>query len=163
MTQWGRFRRSADRAAVSYRVHKFDSCLNFRTRQFVRQLRGCQAGIAVLVSAMRSSGANPDLVTLSGETKTVKDICSAVRDRMATMDTTHFNDQALTVEVAINEYKDGLDDVRNYLDTAAPSKAANAAVAAGRARPWCPRAGCARRARRQRTGSSRASRRSGWL
>lgn len=69
---------------------------------------------------------NVDLIELSSETKSVRDICSSVRTRMATMDTNHFDDQALTVEVAIDEYKKGLDDVRDFLDTQTPSKAANA-------------------------------------
>lgn len=98
--------------------------MNYRTRQFVKQLRGCQAGIAILASSMQSTS---DLVELSSQTKQVKDICSSVRTRMSTMDTNHFDDQALTVEIAIDEYTKGLDDVRDFIDTAAPSKAANAA------------------------------------
>lgn len=102
--------------------------MNYRTRQFVKQLRTCQAGVALLATAMQAgvSSGNVDLVELSGATRDVKEICSTIRTRMATMDTGHFDDQALTVEIAIDEYEKGLDDIRDYLDTSAPSKAANA-------------------------------------
>jgi hypothetical protein len=99
--------------------------MNYRTRQFLKQLHGCQAGVAILSGELKHA-AERDLVTLSDETHSVKEICDNVRHNMVALDTEHFDDQALTAEIAVDEYKKGLDDLSDFIDTATPSKAVGA-------------------------------------
>jgi hypothetical protein len=96
-----------------------------RTRAFVRQLHGCEA---VTGLAIQIVGGKPnDLIGASQAINSAKSTCSAIRDRMATMDTRHFSDQALNGEVAVDYWTRGLGRFSNYIDDGRPSDVSKAA------------------------------------
>jgi hypothetical protein len=53
--------------------------------------------------------------------------CDAIRHRLLTMNTDHFSSQANTAWYGVDRLKSGLNAFINYIDTRAPSKAAEAA------------------------------------
>jgi hypothetical protein len=66
-----------------------------RTRGLVRQLHGCEVVVGLAIQIVKASP--NDLIGASQTVNGAKSTCSAIRDRMATMDTSHFSDQALNV------------------------------------------------------------------
>jgi hypothetical protein len=99
--------------------------MNYRTRAFVKQMRGCQAAVGIVIQIVQ---AKPnDLINASIYVNKGKGICSAIRDRMATMDTRHFSSQALDGEVAVDYWARGLGRFSNYIDTGHSSDVAKAA------------------------------------
>ena len=48
------------------------------------------------------------LVSLSSDTSSAHDLCDSVRHRMALMNTSHFDDQAIDAELALDDYKSSL-------------------------------------------------------
>lgn len=102
-----------------------DPTMNKRTRAFVAQMRGCQTIVGLAIKIMQS--APNDLIGASEAVNSAKSTCSAIGDRMATMNESHFSDQALNGEVAVDYWTRGLGRVSNYIDDARPSDIATAA------------------------------------
>lgn len=99
--------------------------MNYRTRAFVKQMRGCQAAVGLVLQIVK---AKPnDLINASIYVNKGKSICSAIRHRMATMDTLHFRDQALDGEIAVDYWTRGLGRFSNYIDSGHASDVAKAA------------------------------------
>lgn len=98
--------------------------MDARTRAFVRQLHGCEAITGLAIQLVQ---AHPnDLIGASQTVNKAKSTCSAIRDRMATMDTRHFSDQALNGEVAVDYWTRGLGRFSNYIDAGRPSDVSKA-------------------------------------
>jgi ribulose kinase len=93
--------------------------INKRSRAFVQQMNACaySAGLAIQIVQKAPN----DLLGASRAVNTAKSTCQAIRDRMAGMDTRHFDDQALDGEVAVDYYTRGLGRFSNYIDEAKPS------------------------------------------
>jgi hypothetical protein len=108
-----------------------------RSRYFVNQIRRCMRVVNLLGQVMQ--GGLSDL-QLAEAIRGTRDVCDAARSRMALADTSHFSDQAVEAEVALNEFRDGLKDVSDYLDTLAPSKAANGKAHFAQGRVWMAQA-----------------------
>jgi hypothetical protein len=99
--------------------------MNYRTRIFLKQLRGCQTSVGLVLSIVKTKP--NDLVNASVYVNKGKDICSSIRHRMATMDTTHFRDQALVGEIAVDYWVRGLGRFSDYIDNGRSSDVAKAA------------------------------------
>lgn len=99
--------------------------MNYRTRAFVTQMRGCRTAVNLVIQIVRASP--NDLINASIYVNKGKGICSAIRDRMATMDTRHFSNQALDGEIAVDYWTRGLGRFSNYIDSGHASDVAKAA------------------------------------
>jgi hypothetical protein len=106
--------------------------VNYRTRAFVKQMRGCQTAAGLVLQIVKASP--NDLIGASVTVNKGKNICSAIRNRMATMDTRHFSDQALDGEVAVDYWTRGLGRFSNYIDSGHASDVAKSAEYFGDAR-----------------------------
>jgi hypothetical protein len=104
-----------------------------RSRYFVNQIRHCMSAVNLLGQILQGG---LDDIQIATSVSQARSICDASRDKMALADTTHFADQALDAEVALDEFRDGLKDVSDYVDTLAPSKAANGAEHFRTGRAW---------------------------
>jgi hypothetical protein len=116
-----------------------------RSRYFVNQIRRCMKDVNLLGQVMQGGLSD---VQLAEAVRGTRNVCDAARERMALADTSHFSDQALDAEVALNEFRDGLKDVQDYIDTLAPSKAANGKDHFATGRAWMEQALDAINARR---------------
>ncbi len=97
-----------------------------RTRAFVTQMRGCQLVVGLSIQVIQASP--NDLIGASQAVNSAKSTCSAIRDRMATMNETHFSNQALDGEVAVDYWTRGLGRFSNYIDEGRPSDVTMAAT-----------------------------------
>jgi hypothetical protein len=92
-----------------------------RSTEFVQAMRFCQRSVSVLRGAIVRGEAS-SLIELADATRTSKQICDRVQDQLRELDTEHFDDQALTAQVAVDSWKDGLDALADYIDDEEPSK-----------------------------------------
>ena len=99
--------------------------MNYRTRAFLKQMRACQTATGLAIEIVREKP--NDLIGASQTVNQAKSICNAIRNRMTTMDTRHFSDQALDGEVAVDYWSRGLGRFSNYIDDGRPSDVTKAA------------------------------------
>lgn len=97
-----------------------DATMGPRTRAFVDQLRSCQKIVRALAALLEYAG-SIDSVQLATDAAGAKNICENARDNMGGSDNTHFSDQALDAEVAIDDYISGIKKIADYIDTSTPS------------------------------------------
>lgn len=110
--------------AVSSATASDQSSMNTRTRAFVAMFRLCQSAVGDALVIVKH---NPsDRLGASKAVSEAKSACESVRHRMALFDTTHFRDQALDAEIAVDDFKNGMGHLSDFIDTSTPSDATSA-------------------------------------
>lgn len=92
------------------------------TRAYIKQARGC----AAIANLSLSVAASQNVYTAVETVKQAADTCDAIRSRLSTMSTDHFDKQALTAWAGVDRLKSGLNATVAFLDTQIPSKLAEA-------------------------------------
>jgi hypothetical protein len=100
------------------------SSVDSHTRAYISQVRACMTVTSLAISI--GSKSNDDIQTASAF-RSASETCNTIRQRLLTINTDHFDNQASTAWYGVDRLKSGLNAFINYIDTRAPSKAAEAA------------------------------------
>lgn len=100
------------------------SSFDAHTRAYIKQVRVCLTVTRLAISIGQAS--NDDIQTAQAF-RSASSTCNAIRSRLATMNTDHFSKQADLAWYGVDRLKSGLNAFIAYIDTGAPSKAAEAA------------------------------------
>jgi hypothetical protein len=102
------------------------------TRAYVKQVRGCVAiaRLSLSLASKQSTYAASDTI------KKAADICDAIRSRLASMSTDHFDKQATTAWAGVDRLKSGLNATLAFIDTRYPSKLTEAKNKLAEGRSW---------------------------
>lgn len=96
-----------------------DPTMGPRTRGFLEILRACQNSARALPALLGNGSL--DSVALATEVAQAKSNCEQAKSLMFGFDDTHFSDQALDAEVAVDDYISGIGKIADYVDTGTPS------------------------------------------
>jgi hypothetical protein len=99
---------------------KGDPDVDKHTREYVRQVKACRLAVGVVLLQIREGKATD--IELADSATSARDTCDAIRSRLVTMNTDHFDDQATTAWSGVDRYKSGLNAMLAYIDNPAPSK-----------------------------------------
>jgi hypothetical protein len=94
------------------------SDMDKHTRAYVKQVRGC----LTIASLSLSVAANQNDYKASDTIKQAADTCDAIRHRLLSMNTDHFDKQATTAWAGVDRIKSGLNATLAFIDTRYPSK-----------------------------------------
>jgi len=100
------------------------SSVDAHSRAYVKQARACLTVAGLAISIGKAS--NDDIQTAQAF-RSASETCDAIRSRLVTMNTDHFSKQADLAWYGVDRIKSGLNAFIAYIDTRAPSKAAEAA------------------------------------
>lgn len=99
------------------------SSVDSHTRTYIQQVRACMTVTSLAISI--GSQSKDDIQTASAF-RSASQTCDAIRHRLLLVNTDHFDNQASTAWYGVERLKSGLNAFINYIDTRAPSKAAEA-------------------------------------
>lgn len=97
-----------------------DPDVDKHTREYVRQVKACRLSVGLVLLQIQQGKATD--IELADSATSARDICDAIRSRLVTMNTDHFDDQATTAWYGVDRYKSGLNALLAYIDNPAPSK-----------------------------------------
>jgi hypothetical protein len=115
-------------AAADARADDTRSSLDAHTRAYVKQARACLTVAGLAISVGQAS--NDDIQTAQAF-RSASQTCDAIRSRLVSMNTDHFSKEADLAWYGVDRIKSGLNAFLAYIDTRAPSKAAEAADKVG--------------------------------
>jgi hypothetical protein len=83
-------------------------------------VQGCRLSAAIVRGTLaKGKGTLVDAADLA---TTARDTCEAVRSRLVSMETEHFDDEAVQAWAGVDEIKSGLNAILAYIDNPRPSK-----------------------------------------
>jgi hypothetical protein len=92
---------------------------NYNTHRYIVQVRGCISATRLVASIAQKTN---DDVELADATTKGRDICDAIRSRLLSINTDHFDNQASQAWYGVDRMKSGLNALLVYIDSKAPSK-----------------------------------------
>ena len=96
--------------------------VNRRSKRYVRLLRDCHDTVVFLTTVLERDAGQSDVLTVADTVRRVKDVCDARYDSMLRFETDDFGEEATTALVAVEKYRDGLDDMLDYIDSPTASE-----------------------------------------
>jgi hypothetical protein len=94
--------------------------VNKNTRAYLNEMATCETAVGLVRLDIKRGKLND--IALADDVTQARNLCDGVRDKLLSLDTNHFDDQAAVGFFAIDRYKSGLNALLAYIDNPRPSK-----------------------------------------